>query len=63
MYNGDVNQDGIVDGSDAAAIDNAAANFESGYLRTDLDANDFVDGTDGSIADNNVTNFVQKVTP
>ncbi|MEO6695817.1 MAG: hypothetical protein ABIY50_09615 [Ignavibacteria bacterium] len=63
IYNGDINQDGIVDGSDGAAIDNAAANFQAGYLNTDLDANDFVDGSDGAIADNNASNFVAKITP
>ena len=63
MYNGDVNQDGVVDGSDGAAIDNAAAIFKTGYVDTDLDANDFVDGSDGAIADNNASNFVSKITP
>lgn len=63
MYNGDVNQDGIIDGSDGAQIDNAAATFEAGYLDSDLDGNDFVDGSDGAIADNNSSNFVGKITP
>jgi len=63
FYNGDVNQDGIIDGSDASDVDNAAGNFLSGYLNVDLDGNDFVDGSDGAIADNNAFNFIGAVLP
>jgi len=32
IYNGDVNQDGTIDGTDTQIIDNDAYNFESGYI-------------------------------
>jgi len=58
IYNGDVNQDGIIDGSDAARIDNDAFNFAMGYLVTDLNGDGIIDGGDAAIADDNVHNFV-----
>jgi len=63
IYNGDVNQDGIIDGSDAATIDNDAFNFATGYLVTDLNGDQIIDGSDASICDNNAFNFVMKITP
>ena len=62
-YNGDVNQDDIIDGSDASQVDNAAAEFLSGYVVEDCDGNDFVDGSDGAIVDNNASNFVTAAIP
>lgn len=62
-YNGDVNQDDIIDGSDASLVDNAAADFVSGYVVEDCDGNDFVDGSDGAIVDNNASNFVTAAIP
>lgn len=61
MYSGDVDQDKVVDGTDVGLIDNAAANFLSGYVVTDLTGDNFVDGTDFAIADNNAALFVQGV--
>ncbi len=63
FYTGDVNQDGIVDGADAALIDNDAFNFVTGYVATDLNCDDVVDGSDAAFADNNVFNFVQVIRP
>jgi len=63
IYSGDVNQDGVVDGTDAGLIDNAAFNFLVGYVPTDVDGNNFVDASDAAIADNNAFNFVTKITP
>lgn len=63
IFNGDVNQDGVVDGTDAALIDNDAFNFESGYIPSDLNGDEVIDGSDGAIADNNAANFVGKITP
>jgi len=63
VYSGDVNQDGIVDGSDAALIDNDAFNFVEGYVVTDINGDNIVDGSDAAIADNNAFNFVVKITP
>ncbi|MDQ3022598.1 MAG: hypothetical protein M3R36_18845 [Bacteroidota bacterium] len=63
MYNGDVNQDDVVDLADVATIDNDAFNFASGYLNTDLDGNNIVDISDAAVADNNAFNFVGAVIP
>jgi len=63
FFNGDTNQDEVIDGADGSDIDNDATNFEFGYLNTDLDGNEIVDGSDGSIVDNNSANFVGAVLP
>ena len=63
IYSGDVNQDGVVDGTDAALVDNDAYNFVTGYVATDVNGDYVVDGSDGAIMDNNAFNFVGKITP
>jgi len=63
IYNGDVNQDGIVDASDAAIIDNDASIFTTGYVSSDLTGDGTVDGSDAVIADNNAFSFVSLVRP
>lgn len=63
IYTGDVNQDGIVDGSDLGLIDNDVFNFGSGYISTDLNNDGIVDGTDASYGENNAYNFVGLVRP
>lgn len=63
IYSGDVTQEGIVDGSDGALIDNDAFNFVNGYVATDLTGDGIVDGSDGAIADNNAFNFVSIIRP
>lgn len=63
VYSGEVNNDGAVDATDLASIDNDANAFLSGYRITDLDGNSFVDATDALIADNNVYGFVTVIKP
>lgn len=63
VYNGDSNQDGIVDLSDITLIFNDAEIFQSGYLPTDLTGDDYVDLSDLTIAFNNAQAFVQVTTP
>lgn len=64
MYGGDVNQDGIVDGTDGAAADNDAFNFVSGnQILTDITDDGTVDGSDGAIIDNNASNFIGVIRP
>ena len=63
VYSGDVNQDGIVDASDALMVDNDANIFATGYIVTDVNGDYSVDATDALIVDNNSTNFVSKITP
>ncbi|MEO6694872.1 MAG: hypothetical protein ABIY50_13870 [Ignavibacteria bacterium] len=63
IYSGDVNQDGTVDGSDGALVDNDASNFVSGYVNTDVNGDSIVDGSDGAIVDNNSSNFISVSRP
>ncbi|MBE0663453.1 MAG: hypothetical protein IH597_13415 [Bacteroidales bacterium] len=63
IYAGDVNQDGVVDGSDAALIYNQLRIAAIGYISTDIDGNGVVDGSDNSIAYNNLRVAVSKIVP
>lgn len=64
IYGGDVNQDGIVDGSDASGVDNASVNFDNGLYKTfDITSDGIVDGTDAAFVDNNASNFVSVQKP
>lgn len=63
VYSGDVNQDGVIDGTDMSAVDNDAANYAIGYLPTDLNGDEAVDATDYAITDNNANNFVGAIRP
>ena len=63
IYSGDVNQDGVVEGSDAAIIDNDAFNFVTGYVASDVTGDEVTDGSDAAITNNNAYNFVTKITP
>ncbi|MDQ3021851.1 MAG: dockerin type I domain-containing protein [Bacteroidota bacterium] len=58
-----MNQDGTVDLIDLSAVDNAAYNFTTGYVVTDLNGDNFVDASDASIVDNNASNFVSVIRP
>lgn len=63
IYSGDVNQDGVIDGSDLSRIDNSAAFYQVGTrLPEDLDANGIVDADDFAIGDNNWY-FITVITP
>lgn len=63
IYSGDVNQDGAVDLADISLIENAAANFLTGYVPEDLNGDGIVDLSDGAICDNNAFNFVITIVP
>lgn len=63
IFSGDVNHDGVIDGSDGAAIDNDAAGFVSGYVNTDLNGDTIIDGADASIWENNAANNVAVSRP
>ncbi len=63
MFSGDVNKDGIIDGTDLSAIDNDAHFFVTGYrIATDLNGDNVVDGFDFLIGDNN-RRYVTVITP
>lgn len=63
VFNGDVNQDEIIDGSDNSLVDNDAVKFLTGYNVTDLNADGLVDGSDLIICGNNSAEFVVSVHP
>ncbi|NVO21226.1 MAG: hypothetical protein HXX13_16105 [Bacteroidetes bacterium] len=63
IYGGNVNQDGVVDGSDMALIDNASTGILRGYLNTDANGDGVVDASDMSIVDNNSTSLIQVKKP
>jgi subtilisin-like proprotein convertase family protein len=63
IFGGDIDQDGIIDGSDLSLITNDAFNFTTGYVLTDLNGDQFVDGTDATIALNNAFDFVGVIRP
>jgi hypothetical protein len=63
VYAGDVNQDGVVDGSDAALIYNQLRIAATGYIPTDIDGNGVVDGSDNSISYNNLRIAVSRIVP
>ncbi|MBK6876389.1 MAG: hypothetical protein IPG99_08025 [Ignavibacteria bacterium] len=58
IYNGDINQDGFIDGSDLGLTDNAAQLGSVGYVITDVTGDYFVDGSDLQVVDNNSTGFI-----
>lgn len=63
IYGGDATQDGIVDGSDMAVIDNSSTAIQQGYLPEDINGDGIVDGTDMAIVDNNSTNIIYVIRP
>ena len=63
IFGGDVNQDGVVDGSDFVPVDNLVSNFGSGYISEDANGDGVIDGSDFVIIDNNSSGFVGIVTP
>ncbi len=63
IYGGDAVQDGIVDGSDMAAIDNASTAIQKGYFPEDINGDGIVDATDMALVDNNSTAVVQMKKP
>lgn len=54
IYNGDVNQDGIIDAADLSDTDNDIINSVTGYVATDVNGDDTVDASDLSAVDNNL---------
>ena len=63
IFAGDANQDGIVDGSDMAAIDNSSTAVLVGYYPEDLNGDGIVDASDMAIIDNNSTAVVSTKKP
>ena len=63
VYAGDVNQDGLVDGSDMSDTETDNNNFATGYLPTDVNGDGLVDGSDMSIVETANNNFVGIIIP
>ena len=63
IYSGDASQDGLVDGSDMAAIDNASTAIQTGYYPEDINGDGLVDASDMAIIDNNSTAVVHVMKP
>lgn len=63
IYAGDATQDGVVDGSDMASIDNASTSLLVGYFSEDVNGDGIVDGSDMAVIDNNATSIVSVKKP
>ncbi|NVN97079.1 choice-of-anchor D domain-containing protein [Candidatus Nomurabacteria bacterium] len=63
IYGGDVNQDGVVDGSDMSMVDNDATSILRGYFNTDANGDGIVDATDMALIDNNSTGIIRAKLP
>jgi hypothetical protein len=63
IYAGDVNQDGLVDGSDMSDTETDNNNFITGYIVTDINGDGLVDGSDMSIVEAANNNFEGVITP
>ncbi|MEI6684064.1 MAG: hypothetical protein WCO44_15650 [Bacteroidota bacterium] len=63
IFGGDVYQDGLIDISDFAPVDNEAAQFGVGYLPEDVNGDGLIDISDFAIIDNNAALFIGAITP
>ncbi|NVO19239.1 MAG: hypothetical protein HXX13_06030 [Bacteroidetes bacterium] len=63
IYGGEVTQDGVVDGSDMAIVDNASTALMHGYLVSDVNGDSVVDGSDMALVDNNSTSIISVQKP
>ena len=63
IFAGDVNQDGIIDGSDMSQVETDNNNFVSSYVNSDLNGDGIVDGSDMSITEINNNAFIGVVSP
>ncbi len=63
IYGGDVNNDGLIDGSDLSDVQNDSNNFTIGYTVTDVNQDGLVDGSDLSMIQNNSNAFISIMTP
>lgn len=58
MISGDVDQDGIIDGTDLSAAENGALVSLTGYYPEDVTGDDYTDAADVSIVENNLGEIV-----
>lgn len=63
LYNGDVNQDGVIDALDLISIDNAASVITNGYNSDDVNGDGIVNLADIILTESNATAFKAVITP
>lgn len=63
LYSGDINQDGTVDATDMAIVDNDNASFAFGYNASDATGDGATDASDIAIIDNNQQLFLFYARP
>ena len=63
FYVGDVNQDGLVDGSDISEVEIANNAFAGGYIYLDVNGDGLIDGSDISLTEINNNAFVYVIEP
>ena len=63
IYGGDIDQNLIIDLTDIDSVYNAAVNFISGYVATDVTGDDIVDLSDITLTYNNSAKFVISIDP
>ena len=63
IFGGDLSQDGSVDATDMAAVDNASTAFLTGYLAADVNGDGSVDASDMAMIDNSSTAFISLKKP
>jgi hypothetical protein len=63
IYSGDINQDGAIDIFDIQVAENAATNFEFGYIASDCNGDGSADIFDLQIIENNATLFIFNARP
>ncbi len=63
IYSGDINQDGAIDIFDIQVAENAAANFEFGYIDSDCNGDGSADIFDLQIIENNATLYIFNARP
>lgn len=63
FYSGDINQDGVIDGSDSTDLFNDIENANFGILVTDLNGDGVVDGSDTTFLFNNTENAIFSFRP
>lgn len=63
FWNGDINQDELIEASDYLVVENDVAAFQFGYLATDLSGDGLVEATDYSLIENNMPFFLFSAHP
>jgi hypothetical protein len=63
FFTGDVNHDGIVDGSDNVRVFNLAKAYSTDYVPEDVNGDGIVDGSDNVLVFNNAKAYVSPIFP